>query len=143
MLEKNFYCDMDGVIADFNNEVDALKRYAVEKGFFKNLKPIEKNLKVLKLLNKIGNLYIISISPNPKADKDKMKWLKKYAPFIKKDNIIILRTGLKKVDYMKSDNGILFDDYTNNIIEWLKVKNNRAFKITSEYPIERYIKDFI
>lgn len=143
MLEKNFYCDMDGVIADFNGEVDALKRYAIEKGFFKNLKPIEKNLKVLKLLNKIGNLYIISISPNARADRDKMKWLKKYAPFIKKDNIIILRAGLKKVDYMKSDNGILFDDYANNIIEWLKVKNNRAFKITSEYPIERYIKDFI
>ena len=33
----NIYCDMDGVIADFNNEPNAVERFATEKGFFKKL----------------------------------------------------------------------------------------------------------
>ena len=30
----NVYLDMDGVIADFNNEPKALERFATEAGFF-------------------------------------------------------------------------------------------------------------
>ena len=33
----NVYLDMDGVIADFNNEPNALERFATEHGFFRDL----------------------------------------------------------------------------------------------------------
>ena len=69
----NIYCDMDGVIANFNAEPHALKRFAVEKGFFKTLKPMSKNLQALRVLNQLKgvNVYILSASPNRQADKDK------------------------------------------------------------------------
>ena len=40
--KTNVYLDMDGVIADFNNEPDALERFATEEGFFRDLKVMNK-----------------------------------------------------------------------------------------------------
>ena len=90
MKKLNIYCDMDGVLADFNAEINAVERFKKEKGFFKRLKPFERNVRALRklILNKNVNVYILSASPNARADKDKIKWLKKYMPFIKKENII-------------------------------------------------------
>ena len=71
------YCDMDGVLADFNAEPRALERFAVEPNFFADLKPITTNVNAIKQLIADGyKVRILSASPNKAADKGKRKWLK-------------------------------------------------------------------
>ena len=72
----NVYCDMDGVIADFEGQKNALERFQTEKGFFKQLTPINKEGFQALLNNPYINLYILSASPNKQADRDKIEWLK-------------------------------------------------------------------
>ena len=50
MKRLTIYCDMDGVLADFNAENNAVERFKKEKGFFKKLQPIIENLEGLILL---------------------------------------------------------------------------------------------
>ena len=114
------YFDMDNVLANFDDEKDAVKRFR-EKGFFRDLKPIEKNLERLMYLYNLGvDIYILSTSPSKRADNDKKAWLKKYLPRIKKDHIIFCRLGQKKVDFIKdiTQTNVLIDDYSKNCEEW-------------------------
>ena len=134
-MKRVIYCDMDGVVADFNAEPNAVARFRVEKGFFFKLKPIEINVKAVKELARYNEVYILTASPNPRADKDKIKWLKKYMPFIAKENIIICRLGERKVDFMKSDLGILLDDYGKNLQEWGYKRGNIGYKISESQTI--------
>lgn len=122
MLKLNattIYCDMDGVIADFDGQKDAVKRYAIEKGFFKKLKPIQHNLDAVKKIIEMGfNVKILTASPNEQADNDKIAWLKKHFGQI---DYIICRVGQVKADFVKDlDRAVLLDDYIVNIDEWRK-----------------------
>lgn len=135
-MKRVIYCDMDGVVADFNAEPNAVARFREEKGFFKNLKPIEINVLAVYELSKRYDVCILTASPNPRADRDKIKWLKKYMPFIKKSNIIICRNGERKVDFMKNETcGILLDDYGKNLQEWGDKKGNVGYQISKNQTI--------
>lgn len=134
----NIYCDMDGVLADFNAQENAVERFANEKGFFQKLAPLPNNVNALRVLNQLKNVrvFILSASPNRHADNDKKVWLKKYLPELESDQIIIMRCGKKKVKYMKTADGVLLDDYSKNLKEWTDGNLlNRAVKITQDGDI--------
>lgn len=133
MLKLNvdtIYCDMDGVIADFDAQKDAVQRFRVEKGFFFKLKPIEHNLAAIKKIIEMGyKVKIITASPHEQADKDKKRWLKKYLGNIE---YIICRNGQNKSDFVQNiENGCLLDDYSVNINEW-RAKGGMALQVGKE-----------
>jgi len=144
MLEKSkvYYFDLDGVLADFNAEENGVDRFESERGFFKNLKPITPNLMAVKILMLKGyKVRIITASPNENADTDKLEWLSKYIPKMKRKNIIMCRNGEVKAEFIKKiKKSILFDDYGKNCREWqsaggtaYKVKDNRMLlKMTTQ-----------
>ena len=71
MKELNIYVDMDGVLANFNAEPNAVERFKSELGFFAKLKPIQSNVAfVNELIENEFNVFILSASPNNNADKD-------------------------------------------------------------------------
>jgi len=131
-MEKVFCVDIDGVLADFNNEKNALNRFASEKGFFAKLKPIKNNIEIVRKLVKNNKVIILSVSPNEQATKDKINWIKKYLPEISKDQIKILKTNQRKVDAIKDKQAILLDDYGKNVKDWLE-SGRIALKISSEH----------
>ena len=134
--KKNIYIDMDGVLADFFGETDCVARFEHERGFFRRLKPLTKNVAAVRKATADGryNVYILSASPNARCDHDKRMWLFQYLPEVQTENIIIMRNGENKAKYMKTADGILFDDYGKNIQEWVcsNVGCNRAVKIRKD-----------
>ena len=142
-MEKKLiiYCDMDGVLADFDAMPNAVERYKQEKNFFYNLEPIIENVKAIKrFIDKNYIVKILSKSPHENADNDKRKWLEKYLPEIKNADMIFARPHERKIDFvseLEKNFSFLLDDYEKNIKEW-RSENGIAFKITKERTIPKW-----
>lgn len=126
--ELIIFVDMDGVIAsyDVGRPLD-----------FLNKRPLTENIKKLEKVSKLPNveLHILSICKKNFQIEEKNTWLDKYAPFLNKENrIIISKEEIKNIsspeiksNYLKSvktNKQIVFVDDDNAILK--NVINNVA-----------------
>lgn len=121
----------------------------MEEEYLKN-EPLKNVIDVLEEISKINNIemYILSLSKTKKITEKKKIWLKKYVPFIKEENWIILtkeigeysnenrneikgkNIELRQKDYDKS---IMLDDEQVVLREAKKILNDKieVFHISS------------
>ena len=145
----DMYIDMDGTIAEYHlyNPEEISRK--MEEEYLKN-EPLKNVIDVLEEISKINNIemYILSLSKTKKITEKKKKWLKKYVPFIKEENWIILtkeigeysnenrneikgkNIELRQKDYDKS---IMLDDEQVVLREAKKILNDKieVFHISS------------
>lgn len=141
--------DMDGTIAEYHlyNPEEISRK--MEEEYLKN-EPLKNVIDVLEEISKINNIemYILSLSKTKKITEKKKIWLKKYVPFIKEENWIILtkeigeysnenrneikgkNIELRQKDYDKS---IMLDDEQVVLREAKKILNDKieVFHISS------------
>lgn len=142
---KKWVLDMDDTIAHFNKEKNALRRFSNEKDFFLKLKPTKLllylQIAIITKVIDINDIYIVSVSPNEQADKDKLKWLDKHLQAIPRRNITFIwhwqdraTQFMSKYHLSSKDlsNYILIDDYTKNLLEWQKL-GGKVLKYINEY----------
>lgn len=132
---------MDGVLADFFAIKNGYRVCAFKPNFFVELKPIQKNVNALIQLIENGyQVKILTKTPNENADNQKIKWLEKYIPQMKKENIICVRKGMK-INYINDkENAILLDDNDTNLKQWVKYGGFKAIKITKEITIDENVR---
>ena len=116
---KNYYIDMDGVIANFHKEPYKYTN-AINREWIANLEPFMENVEIVRNLVITENVYILSKAANEDAKLGKLEWLARYIPELNRNHIIIIVGNGKKVDYIRTENGILIDDDMKNINPWRK-----------------------
>ncbi len=145
----DMYIDMDGTIAEYHlyNPEEISRK--MEEEYLKN-EPLKNVIDVLEEISKINNIemYILSLSKTKKITEKKKIGLKKYVPFIKEENWIILtkeigeysnenrneikgkNIELRQKDYDKS---IMLDDEQVVLREAKKILNDKieVFHISS------------
>ena len=141
------YIDMDGTIAEYHlyNPEEISRK--MEEEYLKN-EPLKNVIDVLEEISKINNIEMYILSKTKKITEKKKIWLKKYVPFIKEENWIILtkeigeysnenrneikgkNIELRQKDYDKS---IMLDDEQVVLREAKKILNDKieVFHISS------------
>ena len=136
----NIVLDMDGTLADFNGGGGLDKMH--NKGFFQNLTPYPRAQRQVKKWQDLGHeIYILSACiDSDYCIAEKLIWINKHYPFIKKQNILLVPVGTNKAEYFENFKGsrlnsrdLLFDDYKINLQDWnlyggTAVKCGKTFK---------------
>lgn len=123
-MKKRLFVDMDGTLAVFQPTKNLETLY--EKGYFANLRPMERVLDGVKqfiVRHPEVEVYILSsyLSDSQFALEEKNSWLDKYLPEIKNDHRIFPPCGMDKKDFVPggiTELDYLLDDYTLNLNQW-------------------------
>lgn len=138
----SMYIDMDGTIAEYHLYKPEEISEKMGKDYLSN-EPLTNVIAVLEEISKIDNIemHILSLSKTEEITEKKKIWLKKYTPFIKEENWIILtkETGgytnenrneikgknieMRQNDY---DISIMLDDEQTVLREAKKILNDKV-----------------
>ncbi len=101
-----FFIDMDGTIIVYDVYPENVVNQKMQEKY-NDMMPAQYIIDMLEEINKISNvdLYILSLSKTIKITNEKKKWLKKYVPFIKENNWIIITKELN--EYSKENRDII------------------------------------
>lgn len=131
--------DMDGTIADLYGVDGWLENLIAEDvrpyREAKVLLNMNSLAKALNKLQKAGHEIVViswlskcgSAEYDEKVTATKKAWLKKHLSSVKFDEINIVRYGVNKDSFRKSENDILFDDEAQNREAW----NGKAYNVDS------------
>ena len=131
------YFDMDGTLAEYDAE-DKEKILSNQAGVYLTKRPLKSIIYVANKLAKIDNIEIcIASNCHFKEQKEeKLLWLEKYTPFIKKENINII--VFNDMIFSKEEKDFL---KANLIILNLK-QNEFAYLIEDDHKIIRATNKF-
>lgn len=140
---KVVFIDMDGTIADLNFDTHVKDIY--EPGFFLNKKPSTTIINAIRNVFSDYDKIILSASPSTECSMEKIKWLEKWFPEIKPNDMIFINYPREnKIDKLLNicrfknldpRNVILIDDS----LDILREGNSRGIK--SIHPIRVLIME--
>lgn len=135
-MDKNYYFDMDGVVAEYKKEAytgeDPLW-LRKNQHYFRGLNPDRKMLEVIDRMHQRSRytgdrIYLLTSIPMNGAIfnehfHDKISWAGTWLPYLGIDAILISVTSKRDaVEYIQnhqlSSNDILIDDYNKNLVDW-------------------------
>lgn len=123
-MEKKFFIDMDGVIARWDTSSSVEDTY--KKDYFRKLNPESLLIEVvLDLVKKGYEVSILSHVYNAIASEEKTDWLKQNG--LGSLQKVFVPVGEAKHNFIPNNLNcvnILVDDYTKNLNEWEKNKEN-------------------
>lgn len=119
---KNYYFDVDGVLADFHSAYNPANRAeSLTYKFIRNLKAFTANVQIVKELIARGEqVYISTIVANENTRKARIEWLAEYLPEVPAEHIITIMGYGNKAEHMMTADGILVDDKKANCRQWEK-----------------------
>lgn len=132
-MKYQIYCDLDGVLADFNNRFEEFsegispKNYEAMYGldefwdlineigvrFWVGIKWLPDGIKLWRYIKKYDPILLSAPSRDDSSKLGKRLWVKRHLPGVK----LILTPAYMKREYA-NENSILIDDYHKNIREW-------------------------
>lgn len=121
----NIYFDMDGVLARWDKAKSVEDTY--QKGYFLNLDPDEKMIRLAIQLSSLPLLYNVrilsAVYDNEFALPEKKQWLIDHS--LRGFELINTPIGADKADFIPDSDSlsILIDDYSTNLHAWISHKN--------------------
>ena len=155
MKKLVIYFDMDGTIADLYGSQNWLQTIQEEKsGAYEFLNPMfeiqEFNNICTQLIKNGVHFGVISWGSKNSSDKflqtvrnEKIKWLRKYLPFI--EDINVVHYGIPKQTAIKTigEYILLIDDNQEVINTWENGKERKGVHITPQYTVTNALYDIL
>lgn len=127
---KRLLVDMDGVMAEFNQNASIEELY--EPGYFEKLPCIQNVVDAVKLIaernNDIEVCVLSAVFDNDYAEKEKNAWIDRVIPCIDRKHRFFCKYGENKKEFVKAgEQDYLLDDFTHNLNQWTSKKGIKCY----------------